>query len=173
MATGFLALDQTRLCDEFNFAMDVVDDQINVVSTGVLGLSVRARCHDHKHDPIPTRDYYALVFTPRHCTAAGNEKLTAPPTDLHPLRSRLEVVQKQPDRSKKSEFAAGYQDVIESFKPVISDKLTASPENLKPVSEVSFSETGFASLKRLPCMVNSRMKRFHTAFHSGSAHAEE
>ena len=42
-----------------NFAMDVVADQINVVSTAVMGLSVAcARCHDHKFDPIPTSDYY-------------------------------------------------------------------------------------------------------------------
>ena len=153
VATGFLALgSKPASAMNSNFAMDVVDDQINVVSTGVLGLSVAcARCHDHKHDPIPTRDYYALagIFSSTQTLygAAGNEKLTAPPTDLHPLRSRLEVVQKQPDRSKKPEFAAGYQDVIESFKPVISESLTESPENLKPVSEVSFSETGFASLK--------------------------
>ena len=134
VATGFLALgSKPASAMNSNFAMDVVDDQINVVSTGVLGLSVAcARCHDHKHDPIPTRDYYALagIFSSTQTLygAAGNEKLTAPPTDLHPLRSRLEVVQKQPDRSKKPEFAAGYQDVIESFKPVISESLTEFPK---------------------------------------------
>ena len=41
--------------------LDVTDDQIDVVSRGILGLTVAcARCHDHKFDPIPTRDYYAL-----------------------------------------------------------------------------------------------------------------
>ncbi len=40
---------------------DVIDDQIDVVSRGLLGLTVAcARCHDHKFDAIPTRDYYAL-----------------------------------------------------------------------------------------------------------------
>ena len=38
-----------------------LDDRIDVVTRGLLGLSVAcARCHDHKFDPIPTRDYYAL-----------------------------------------------------------------------------------------------------------------
>ena len=36
-------------------------DRVDVVSRGFLGLTVGcARCHDHKYDPIPTTDYYAL-----------------------------------------------------------------------------------------------------------------
>ncbi|HEX4122767.1 MAG TPA: PSD1 and planctomycete cytochrome C domain-containing protein [Verrucomicrobiae bacterium] len=40
---------------------DVIDDQIDVVCRGMMGLTVEcARCHDHKFDPIPSRDYYSL-----------------------------------------------------------------------------------------------------------------
>ena len=40
---------------------DVIDDQIDVVTRGFLGLTVAcARCHDHKSDPVPTADYYSL-----------------------------------------------------------------------------------------------------------------
>ena len=40
---------------------DVIDDRIDVVTRGFLGLTVScARCHDHKFDPIPTADYYSL-----------------------------------------------------------------------------------------------------------------
>ncbi len=40
---------------------DIVDDQIDVVGRGFLGLSIAcARCHDHKYDPVPTSDYYSL-----------------------------------------------------------------------------------------------------------------
>ena len=37
-------------------------DRVDVVSRGFLGLTVGcARCHDHKYDPIPTKDYYAMA----------------------------------------------------------------------------------------------------------------
>src|SRR5581483_8678612 len=40
---------------------DIIDDRIDVVSRGLLGLTVAcARCHDHKYDPIPAKDYYSL-----------------------------------------------------------------------------------------------------------------
>jgi hypothetical protein len=38
------------------------EDRVDVVTRGLLGLTVAcARCHDHKFDPIPTEDYYALA----------------------------------------------------------------------------------------------------------------
>jgi cytochrome c553 len=41
---------------------DEWEDRVDVVSRGLLGLTVAcARCHDHKYDPIPTEDYYALA----------------------------------------------------------------------------------------------------------------
>ncbi len=44
------------------FLTDDWDERIDAVSRGVLGLSVAcARCHDHKFDPITTKDYYALM----------------------------------------------------------------------------------------------------------------
>ena len=39
----------------------ITDDRIDVVSRGLLGITIGcARCHDHKFDPIPSRDYYAM-----------------------------------------------------------------------------------------------------------------
>jgi hypothetical protein len=40
---------------------DIIDDRIDVVTRGTLGLTVQcARCHDHKYDPVPIQDYYSL-----------------------------------------------------------------------------------------------------------------
>jgi hypothetical protein len=56
-AMGYLTLG--RMFD--NNIHDVIDDRIDVVSRGFLGLTVAcARCHDHKYDAIPQRDYYSL-----------------------------------------------------------------------------------------------------------------
>ena len=56
-AMGFLTLGQRFL----NNKHDIIDDRIDVVTRGLMGLTVScARCHDHKYDPIPTEDYYSL-----------------------------------------------------------------------------------------------------------------
>ena len=56
-ALGFLTLGRRFTGNQH----DVIDDRIDVVTRGLMGLTVTcARCHDHKFDPIPTADYYAL-----------------------------------------------------------------------------------------------------------------
>ncbi len=56
-ALGFLTVGRRFL----NNPHDIIDDRIDVVSRGLLGLTVTcARCHDHKFDPVPMRDYYSL-----------------------------------------------------------------------------------------------------------------
>ncbi len=56
-ALGFLTVGS-----RFNFfPHEVIDDRIDVVTRGLMGLTVScARCHDHKYDPVSTEDYYAL-----------------------------------------------------------------------------------------------------------------
>ncbi|MES1262601.1 MAG: PSD1 and planctomycete cytochrome C domain-containing protein [Acidobacteriota bacterium] len=64
IATGFLALGKKALAqkDLPLKRYDVVDDQIDVTAKAFLGLTVTcARCHDHKFDPIATRDYYQMA----------------------------------------------------------------------------------------------------------------
>ncbi len=46
----------------YTFVTDDWDERVDAVSRGLLGLTVAcARCHDHKFDPIPTKDYYGLA----------------------------------------------------------------------------------------------------------------
>lgn len=153
IATGFLAIgSKPAVAMNNNFAMDVVDDQINAVCTTVLGLSVAcARCHDHKHDPIPTRDYYALagIFqsTDTLYGASGNEKLTAPPTPLHELTAELKPVQSRPDRTSPPIFPDNYSDAIDGLKPSLHESLLIAPEHLSVQPETSFSTETFATVK--------------------------
>lgn len=64
IATGFLALGPKLIAEQDKLKMfyDTVDEEIDVMGKTVLGLTVAcARCHDHKFDPITTKDYYALA----------------------------------------------------------------------------------------------------------------
>ncbi|HQU45043.1 MAG: hypothetical protein B7Z73_08010 [Planctomycetia bacterium 21-64-5] len=64
VATGFLAFGNVNLeeQDKAQLRMDVVDEQLDTIGKAFLAQTIGcARCHDHKFDPIPTRDYYALA----------------------------------------------------------------------------------------------------------------
>ncbi len=71
-ALGFLTLGRRFL----NNQPDIIDDRIDVVSRGTMGLTVAcARCHDHKFDPIPTKDYYSLYGVFASCNEPGEKPL--------------------------------------------------------------------------------------------------
>ncbi len=68
MATGFLAAGvhstQITANQVEKERYDELDDMLRTTGTAFLGLTIGcARCHDHKYDPIPTRDYYRLLST--------------------------------------------------------------------------------------------------------------
>jgi len=76
-ALGFLTLGN-HFNDNNN---DIINDRIDVVTKGFLGLTVTcARCHDHKFDPIPTKDYYSLRGIFASCTEP----------ELDPVVSKIE-----------------------------------------------------------------------------------
>jgi mono/diheme cytochrome c family protein len=71
-ALGFLTLGRRFL----NNQPDIIDDRIDVVTRGFMGLTVTcARCHDHKFDPIPTKDYYSLYGVFASCSEPGDKPL--------------------------------------------------------------------------------------------------
>jgi hypothetical protein len=62
-ATGFLLLGDLEIveADKAKLHVDIVDKQVAKTGKAFLGMTLDcARCHDHKFDPIPQRDYYAL-----------------------------------------------------------------------------------------------------------------
>jgi mono/diheme cytochrome c family protein len=84
-AMGFLTLGRRFL----GVTRDIMDDRIDVVTRGTLGLTVAcARCHDHKYDPIPTRDYYSLygVF---HSSAEQIVTIAQPDSPDEPTQKYL------------------------------------------------------------------------------------
>ena len=76
--------------DKEKLLTDIADDQVDIVSRAFMGLTVAcARCHDHKFDPIPTRDYYGLagIFSSSHILP----KLTPKGQGEIPLRVPLDT----------------------------------------------------------------------------------
>ena len=64
IATGFLALGAKAIAqqDKQKMLYDVYDEQVDVTSKAFMGLTMAcARCHNHKFDPILTKDYYAMI----------------------------------------------------------------------------------------------------------------
>ncbi|MBL8827338.1 MAG: PSD1 domain-containing protein, partial [Planctomycetaceae bacterium] len=95
-ATGFLALGVKDVNQRFKvrFVMDNVDEQIDVVCRSVLALTVScARCHDHKFDPIPTADYYALagIFTSTDNCAGVRNKMGGNGLDYYDTAMLLKI----------------------------------------------------------------------------------
>ncbi|MGD9854074.1 MAG: PSD1 and planctomycete cytochrome C domain-containing protein [Planctomycetaceae bacterium] len=64
IAAGFLVMGPKVLLgnDAKNQRMEVADEQLDTIGRAILGQTLGcARCHDHKFDPIPTADYYAMA----------------------------------------------------------------------------------------------------------------
>ncbi|MDX2030466.1 MAG: DUF1549 and DUF1553 domain-containing protein [Blastocatellia bacterium] len=107
---------------------DKIDDQIDVVSRGLMGLTVScARCHNHKFDPIPTRDYYSLfsVFANSRAPktlplldpkASGGEKEKTLQTEI--ARIEEEIAKKRETRFP--ELLTGYRAADEVAKCLLS-----------------------------------------------------
>jgi len=85
-ALGFLTLGRRFL----NNQNDIIDDRIDVVTRGLLGLTVAcARCHDHKSEPVTMRDYYGLHGIFASSEEPAEKPLLAPVTDTAEHRAYL------------------------------------------------------------------------------------
>ncbi len=121
-ALGFVTLGARFM----NNPHDVLDDRIDVVTRGLMGLTVScARCHDHKFDPIPTADYYSLygVF-------ASSVEPTVPPlyAPLPETAASRAFVQELARRERAlSEFRHGkFLEVTEGARSRVAEYLLAA-----------------------------------------------
>jgi hypothetical protein len=100
---------------------DIIGDRIDVTSKAFLGLTVAcARCHDHKFDPIPTKDYYSLygVFA----NTVVPDELPSLQTQIPKTAELLDYLAKLEEVKKKREqvgadFVAFRREVARTRKP--------------------------------------------------------
>ena len=88
VATGYISIARRFGFDPLKDHNLTIDDTLDTLGKSVLGLALGcARCHDHKYDPIPARDYYALygIFDSTRYPFPGSEK-DKRPHEMVPLR---------------------------------------------------------------------------------------
>ncbi len=101
IATTFLALGNTNLeeQDKAQLRMDIVDEQLDTIGKAMLAQTIGcARCHDHKFDPIPTRDYYAMAGILRNTKTVTNANVSGwieLPLPVEPEQEKLFAMHEQ------------------------------------------------------------------------------
>ncbi len=121
IATAFLLLGPTNyeLQDKDVLEMDVVDEQLDTMGKAMLGMTLGcARCHDHKFDPIPATDYYAMAGilkssrSLKHANVSEWSKVSLPPSPEELARSeaakeKLTTVNAELESARREWLEAG------------------------------------------------------------------
>ncbi|HZT81282.1 MAG TPA: DUF1549 domain-containing protein, partial [Gemmataceae bacterium] len=108
MATGFLAagVHSTQITKNQveKERYDELDDKLRTTGTAFLGLTIGcARCHDHKFDPIPTRDYYRMLSTFTTTVRSDYE------VNLDPAGHKAALAKWQAEHAKLTEPLSRYE----------------------------------------------------------------
>ncbi len=125
------------------YRMEIVDDQIDVTCRAILGLTVAcAKCHDHKFDPIPTKDYYALAgifLSTEPLYGTIKQKYSNNPTELLPIGFNA---------TRRHAAAEAYEEKVDAAKKLRDDKKEEITKAEKPDNEQAKQHEGFiAKLK--------------------------
>ena len=148
VATGFLMVGAKMLSerDKEKLRMDVIDEQIDTIGKSLMGLTLGcARCHDHKFDPIPARDYYALAGIFRSIITLQGESQqyvsTWKPRELPATLEHRAAVEKY--NAAKKELTAGIAAAGKEMKEAksLAEKLGRG-ENVLTIDDVAAKKIG-------------------------------
>ncbi|MFO0928840.1 MAG: DUF1549 and DUF1553 domain-containing protein [Gemmataceae bacterium] len=135
-AMGFLTLGRRFL----NNIHDIIDDRIDVVGRGLMGLTVGcARCHDHKYDPVSMKDYYSLHGVFASSNEPGDLPLLAAPPATGPgsaFEKELQARQAKVDaflRTATAEASAGFRARAVDYLLAASDAKPLTAGDLTPM----------------------------------------
>jgi cytochrome c553 len=168
VATGFLTLGPKSLNqrNREQYLMDQADEQIDVATRAVMALSVAcARCHDHKFDPIPQTDYYALagIFRSTDVFAgvrAGNNKTGYSGEHL----SLIDSGAKQPVSSEDRRELARLRDELEKAEK----ELAAAKANADKPGAAANARPAAAAAKNAKQKAKQKAKREQLAKQKGN-----
>jgi hypothetical protein len=140
IATGFLrsyAKVGFREKDNPQFRYEYLDDMIATIGRGVLGLTVQcARCHNHKFDPIPQKDYYKMQaslfgyvetdfpLTSREQAESYEKKVAAVEAKITPLRRQIREIEEPYRRKLAQEKYKKYPANVQRAIAIPEDKRT-------------------------------------------------
>src|SRR3984957_5276218 len=157
IATGFLRMAPDSTTErEVNFVddrVDVIADEIETISSSVMGLTIKcARCHNHKYDPLPQRDYYRFkaIFKGAYDEHDWVSPLTlekyglyfpgrylpyvtpgATPVQLLEEQRNRELVNKHLESDIKTIQTAWEEKIKEAKKKLIEKRIAAQPKDLQ------------------------------------------
>jgi hypothetical protein len=150
IATGFLSLGPWALvnADKDQLKMDVVDLQIDLIGKSLLGLTVScSRCHDHKFDPIPQRNYYAVAGI-----LASTQTLKGIMTDVFSDLNRARLPETPDEAAAFERETAKYQaqhremksreDALDRRKKALDAEIAALPAEAKAGEQRLTKERG-------------------------------
>lgn len=145
-ATGFLRMSPDGTgsggIDRYEARNQVISETVKIVGDSLLGLTVDcARCHNHRYDPIPQRDYYALraIFEPaldwKNWRSPNSRRITLYTDADRKVAAEIEVKAKVVDAERKKK--------IDTFiERTLSWKLKSMPEALrKPLRDAYYTDS--------------------------------
>ncbi len=155
-ALGFLSIGPKLLAepDKVKLEMDLIDEQIETLGRAFLGMTFGcARCHDHKFDPVPTADYYAMAAIFKSTRTMDDLKTIAkwhePEVATPAERAVVEAHQKKVADQK----AVIAKLVATANKSLVTDKglkeVPKNPETQYPTNTVAELKQLRADLKKL------------------------
>ncbi len=138
IATGFLrnhAKVGFREKDNPQYRFEYLDDMIATIGRGVLGLTVQcARCHNHKFDPIPQKDYYRMQAALFSYVEVDHSLASPQQTADHQRMLELIEAQIKPLKQKITELDLPYREKL------LPAKYAKFPENVQAAIRTPESE---------------------------------
>ena len=140
-ATAFLALGPTNYEEQYKqqLRFDIIDEQLDTIGRAFLGQTIGcARCHDHKFDPVPQRDYYALAGILAGTRTIFNYTDNVARWNVAPLPAKAE--DEEVIREHEAKLAVIEKDVERAKAELAKLSKNVAEETLKPGESIAASD---------------------------------